>query len=133
MISGQCATGRTGVANRAGIEELKKRTKVFALDVIRFVGALPRARTADVIGRQLLRCGTSVGANYRAACLARSKADFVSKLGIVAEEADEARYWLELLVESGMCTEDRTADLMREAAELTSIVLASIKTARGIK
>ena len=125
--------GQMSVTTRAGIEELKTRTKVFAVNVIRFVGALPRARTADVIGRQLLRCGTSVGANYRAACLARSKADFVAKLGIVVEEADEARYWVELLVESGMCTEDRTADLMREAAELTSIVLASIKTARGIK
>jgi four helix bundle protein len=73
--------------------ELRKRTKRFALDVMRFTEALPRKRTTDVIGKQLLRCGTSVGANYRSACRARSKPDFISKMGIVLEEADEALYW----------------------------------------
>ncbi len=82
-------------------DEMKKRTKAFALRVVRLVEVLPATRTADVIGKQLLRCGTSVGANYRAACRARSQADFISKMGIVEEEADETIYWIELLVESG--------------------------------
>lgn len=117
--------------NEAGM--LKRRTKAFALGVIRLVGTISSRNTAQVIGRQLLRAGTSVGANYRAACLARSKADFIAKMGIVAEEVDESLYWMELLVESGMYEKERMAELMREASELTSIVLASIKTARGIE
>ena len=84
-------------------DELKRRTRRFALDVIRLVDSLPRSKTTEVIGRQLLRSATSVGANYRAACRARSSADFVSKMGIVEEEADESMYWMELLVDSG-CT-----------------------------
>jgi four helix bundle protein len=83
-------------------DEMKKRTRSFALWLIRLVDALPPGRTADVIGKQLLRCGTSVGANYRASCRARSQADFISKMGIVEEEADETIYWMELLVESGL-------------------------------
>jgi four helix bundle protein len=79
-------------------DELKRRTRLFALDVIRLVELLPRSRTTEVLGKQLLRSGTSVGANYRAACRAKSSADFVSKMGIVEEEADEAIYWMELLV-----------------------------------
>jgi four helix bundle protein len=81
-------------------EELKGRTKAFALRSIRLIEALPKTRTADVIGRQLLRAATSVGANYRAACRARSPAEFAYKIGVVEEEADESAYWLELLVES---------------------------------
>jgi four helix bundle protein len=75
-------------------KDLKERTKQFALRIIRLVEALPKGRAADVIGRQLLRCGTSVGANYRAACRARSNAEFISKMGIVEEEADESLYWM---------------------------------------
>ena len=81
-------------------DELKARTKQFALRVIRLVESLPRGRTADVIGKQLLRSGTSVGANYRAACRAKSTADFISKMGTVEEEADESLYWMELLIEA---------------------------------
>ena len=113
--------------------EMKKRTKAFALRVIRLVEALPKNRVADVVGRQLLRCGTSVGANYRAACRARSQADFVAKLGIVEEEADESVYWMELLVEAGMVESAKLESLMKEADELLAITVASIKTARQNK
>lgn len=111
-------------------DELKRRTKAFALRVIRLVNALPRAAAGGVIGRQLLRSATSVGANYRAACRARSKADFVAKMGIVEEEADETCFWLELLSESGLVSGSRLANLMAEANEIVAIVVASIKTAR---
>lgn len=84
-------------------EELKQRTKQFALRNIKLVQSLPSEDVARTIGRQLLRSGTSVGANYRAACRARSDAEFRAKLGIVEEEADESAYWMELLVESGVC------------------------------
>ncbi len=112
--------------------DLKKRTKAFALRVIRVVGSLPRGpQAADVIGKQLLRSATSVGANYRAACRARSSAEFCSKMGIVEEEADESVYWLELLIESGLVREELLTDLLAEANELVAIVVASIKTARA--
>ena len=81
-------------------EDIKKRTKGFALRVVRLVETLPKSRTSEVIGKQLLRSGTSVGANYRAACRAKSPADFISKMGTVEEEADESMYWMELLVEA---------------------------------
>ncbi len=110
--------------------ELKERTKAFALRVIRVVNSLPQNRTADVVGRQLLRCGTSVGANYRAACRARSTADFVSKMGIVLEEVDEATYWMELLVDAGLVQKGRVSELHGEACQLVAIVVASINTAR---
>jgi len=83
-----------------GQKDLRQRTKQFALSVISLVETLPKSKTADVIGGQLIRSGTSVGANYRAACRARSNADFVSKMGIVEEEADESLYWMELLIEA---------------------------------
>ena len=111
-------------------EEIKKRTKTFALRVIRLVEALPTKKTADVIGRQLLRCGTSVGANYRAACRARSQADFIAKMGIVEEEADESLYWMELLIEARILEPKKLEPLMKEADELLAITVASIKTAR---
>ncbi len=94
------------------------------------MGALPNERTASILGRQLLRCGTSVGANYRAACRARSRRDFVAKLGIVEEECDEVIYWLELLTDAGIIDKARVTDLLTEANEVLSIVVASIKTAR---
>ena len=89
-------------------EAMKHRTKQFALRVIKAVEALPRTRTADVIGKQLLRSATSVGANYRAACRAKSNADFINKMGTVEEESDESAYWMELLVEAGLVTPDRS-------------------------
>jgi len=111
-------------------EELKRRTKAFAIRIIRLVEALPNTSTARVIGNQLLRSGTSVGANYRAACRARSQADFVSKIGVVEEEADESAYWLELLVEAGILPIDRIKDLLNEANELTAIFTSSGRTAK---
>ena len=114
-------------------DDLKRRTKAFALRVIKLVEALPKTRTADVIGRQLLRCGTSVGANYRAAARARSNADFIAKMGIVEEEADESLYWMELLVESGLVDAERLAPLMTETNEIVAIIVASINTARQRK
>lgn len=111
-------------------DEMKRRTKAFALGVMVLSRGLPRSVEASVIARQMIRSGTSVGANYRAACLAKSRADFISKMGIVLEEVDESRYWMELLVEGGLCSPETVAQLMREAAELTSVVAASIITAR---
>ena len=99
--------------------------------IIKLVEALPKGRTADVIGRQLLRSGTSVGANYHSACRAKSTADFVSKMGIVEEEADESLFWMELLGEAELMDEQRLQDLMKEADELLSITISSIRTARA--
>jgi|SRR5918912_4230338 four helix bundle protein len=112
-------------------DEMKKRTRSFALRIIRLVEALPRTRTADVIGKQLIRCGTSVGANYRASCRAKSTADFIAKMGIVEEEADETIYWMELLIEIGLIEQKRIVDLLNEANQLVAMVVSSIKTARG--
>ena len=114
-------------------EQMKKRTKHFALRVVRLVESLPRERTGETVGRQLLRSGTSVGANYRAACRAKSTADFVAKMGVVEEEADEALFWMELLVESELVKEEMVADLMRECDEIVAIVVSSINTARNSK
>lgn len=111
-------------------ENLKLRTKRFALDVIRFVENLPSGKTGDVLGRQLLRSGTSVSANYRAACRARSPADFIFKMGIVEEEADESVLWLELLIDAGKVSSVKTAPLLNEANQLVAITVASINTAK---
>ncbi len=110
--------------------DLKERTKSFAVDVVRLVQGLPRNREAASLGDQLLRSGTSVAANYRAACRARSRREFIAKLGIVEEEADEVLFWLDLLHEVGMLATDSVASLRREASELLAIAIASIKTAR---
>ncbi|MEX0702752.1 MAG: four helix bundle protein [Planctomycetales bacterium] len=109
---------------------LRERTKTFALRVIRLVAALPREPRCDVLGKQLLRCATSVGANYRAACRARSPSEFRAKLGIVEEEADESSYWIELLVESGMMKPESVQGLLDEANELVAMIVASIRTSR---
>jgi four helix bundle protein len=109
---------------------LKSRTKKFALQIIEFVDDLPRNRVCDHIGRQLLRCGTSVAANYRAACRGKSTADFIAKMGIVEEEADECCFWLELLIESKRISPKNAEILKAEATELLSITVQSIKTAR---
>ncbi|HAP67967.1 MAG TPA: four helix bundle protein [Nitrospinae bacterium] len=114
-------------------EQLKNRTKKFALEVIKLVEQLSKGRTTDIIGKQLIRSGTSVGANYRAASRAKSPADFISKMGIVEEEADEAIYWMELLVESGSLKSDQVEPLIKEANELLAITVSSIKTARSNK
>ncbi|HLE32943.1 MAG TPA: four helix bundle protein [Bacteroidota bacterium] len=111
--------------------DLKKRTKRFALDVIELVSEVPSNRASDILCRQLLRSATSVGANYRSACRARSKADFISKITIVEEEADESLYWLELLTESGIERYESIVPLIREADELTAIFTAAGKTAKG--
>src|SRR5688572_13121103 len=97
--------------------QMRRRTQLFALAIIRFVEKLPRSRATDVIGRQLLKCGTSVGSNYRASCRARSTADFIAKMGIVEEEADESIYWLELLVQAEIVPDSEAAPLMKEADE----------------
>ena len=114
-------------------DDLKHRTKVFALRIIKLVESLPPSRVADVIGRQLVRCGTSVGANYRAACCAMSQTDFIAKLGIVEEEADESVFWMELLTETGIIRKGQIENLIDEANQLVSIFVSSIKTARGHK
>ncbi len=110
--------------------EFKRRTKQAALRAIKVVEALRQSRTADVLGKQLIRCATSVGANYRAACRARSTADMISKLAIVEEEADETLYWLELIIESELLTETRLQGLMREFDEILAMIVASQKTLR---
>jgi four helix bundle protein len=111
-------------------EELKKRTKQFALRIIKLVNSLPKTEVARVIGNQLLRARTSVGANYRAVCFACSQADFISKIGIVLEESDESLYWMELLVESEIVKEARMKSIMQEVTELTKIFIASLKTSK---
>jgi len=113
--------------------DLVERTKAFAIDVVRLIQELPRNRVADVIGHQLLRAGTSVAANYRSARRARSRREFLAKLGIVEEEADESSFWLELLVEAQVVTSERVVELRREAGQLVAITVASIHTARGAR
>jgi len=112
-------------------EDLKRRTKQFGLRVIRLVEALPKTTTARTIGNQLLRSGMSVGANYRAACRGKSKADFIAKAGIALEEADECLYWFEMLQEAGIIPAEKLKELAKEADELVAIFTASIKTARA--
>jgi four helix bundle protein len=111
-------------------EELKLRTKCFALKVIEIVEILPKGRTSEILSKQLLRSATSVGANYRAACRAKSTADFISKMGIVEEEADESLYWMELFLEAKIAKPESLEPLMKEANQLLAIVIASIKTAK---
>jgi four helix bundle protein len=111
--------------------DLKGRTKLFALNVIKLVETLPTSQTTAVIGKQLLRAATAVGANYRAACRARSRADFISKITVVEEEADETAYWLELLHELQLITNHQFESLEKEAHELTAIFVSSSKTAKA--
>ncbi len=112
------------------VEDLKSRTLQFGLRVIKLVQSLNDDRVSRAIGAQLLRSGTSVGANYRAACRARSPAEFRAKLGIVEEETDESIYWMELLVESQLVPKHRLDDLIGEAHELLSITITSINTSK---
>ena len=110
-------------------DELKLRTKQFALRVIRMIDSIPKTAAGGVIAKQLLRCATSVGANYRAACRGRSKAEFIAKLQIVIEDADECCYWIELLIEAELLPEQRVEALLDEANQLTAIMVASRRTA----
>ena len=112
-------------------EELRARTKAFAIGIVKLYLRLPSTDVGRILGRQLLRSGTSVGANYRAACLGRSKAEFIAKLCIVLEEADETVFWLELLVDSGILTRGQDSGLCKEATELARIFGASLRTARA--
>lgn len=109
------------------VEQFRQRTKKLALDVIRFSQTLPRTEEATVIKRQLLRSATSVGANYRAACRARSAAEFHAKTSIVIEEADETLFWLELLEESGAASKAATAPLVKEATEILMVLAKARK------
>ena len=112
-------------------QDLKDRSKKFALRVIKLVESLPNTITARTIGGQLIRSGTSVPANYRAACRARSKAEFIAKLGIVEEECDESGFWIEMLVDAKVVKLELVADLRDETSQLTAIWVTSINTARG--
>ena len=113
------------------VTDLKDRTRSFAIDVIRFCAGLPKAQGFSIVGKQLMRSASSVGANYRAACRAKSKADFIAKLSIVEEEADESTYWMEILEGLGMGRDETLQRLKDEAGQLVAIVVASKKTARG--
>jgi four helix bundle protein len=112
-------------------EELRSRTKQFAIRVVRLFKALPRSEEARILGRQVLRSGTSVAANYRAACRARSRAEFVAKVGVVLEEADETEFWLELLIETGIIEAVKLQNLLAETRELVRIFSSSQITAKS--
>lgn len=112
-------------------KDLEERTKRFALGVIKFVSGLPRTRDADILGRQLLRSATSVGANYREASRGVSRPDFANKIGTVEKEAAETQYWIELLIESGLSSDALAADLHKESSELLAIFTAIGKKLKG--
>jgi four helix bundle protein len=114
-------------------DAMKLRTKQFAIRIVCVVRSLPRTREGDVIGKQLLRSGTAVAANYRAVCRARSHAEFISKVSIVVEEADETVFWLELLSDTGVVTAEKLALLLKEGNELLAICAASLRTAKHNK
>ncbi len=112
-------------------EDLRRRTKEFALRIINLFRALPKTEEARVLGRQVLRSGTAVAANYRSACRARSRADFISKVGITVEEADETAFWLELIVDAGIIKRPKLESLLAEVNELVRIFQASRTTAQS--
>ncbi len=118
---------------RSQNRDLKERAKAFSIRVVKLVESLPRTLTARTIGHQLLRSATSVAANYRAACRARSNADFIAKMGIVEEETDESVFWIEMLVDTNLVGRSRVENLLDEGNQLTAIWVSSIITARGRK
>ena len=122
---------KAGTGTISSPEDLRRRTKEFALRVIKLFRALPKTEEARVLGRQILRSGTAVAANYRSACRARSRDDFISKIGITVEEADETAFWLELLVDANIVKKDRMENLLVEADELVRIFQASRTTAKS--
>ena len=111
----------------------KARTKKLAVAIIKQVDKLPRSLASDVISRQVIRSGTSIGANYRAACRAKSTPDMINKMKIVEEESDETQYWLEILVEAGLVPQNQIADIYKETDEILAMTVASIKTLRTRK
>jgi len=113
-------------------QELQTRTRGFALRVVKLFRSLPKTDDARILGKQLLRSGTQIGANYRAACRARSRAEFVAKLGIVLEEADETVYWLEIMRDTGIFPEIKLREIVKEAKELVAIFVASVRKAKGL-
>jgi len=129
----QCFEGEIVSMGRNALDkakELQDRTKRFAIRIIRMFRALPKSEEARIMGRQALRAGTSVAANYRAACRARSKAEFTAKIGVVVEETDETVFWLELLVDSEIVSIAKMQEMLNEANELLAIFGASKRTAR---
>lgn len=112
-------------------EILRDRTKQFAIEIVKLVRIFPRNEENKIIGRQLMRSATSVAANYRAVCRARSKAEFIAKIGIVVEEADETVFWLEMIAELNILSPEKMGELLKEANELLAIFSASNQTARG--
>ena len=112
---------------------LKNRTKAFSLQILKFIESLPNGSAGRAIGNQLVRSGTSVGANYRAVCRSRSKAEFIARLGVVEEEADESAFWLELILESDLAPKEKAEQLLKEANELVAIMAASRKSAKSNK
>jgi len=123
--------GENGAHSVSSPDEMRRRTKEFALRVIKLFRALPKREEARVLGRQILRSGTGVAANYRSACRARSRADFISKIGIAVEEADETSFWLELLIDAGIVKRGRLENLMVEVNELVRIFQGSRTTAKS--
>ena len=111
-------------------DDLKKRTRDFAVRIMRLVDRLPKKTSSRAVGSQLVRCATSVGANYHIACRSRSRAEFAAKVGIVLEECDECLFWLHLIIDAGLMPAQRIQALLREAAELTAIFTTAAKTAR---
>ncbi len=126
VMSAKAEVARPG----RNINELKERMKRFGLAVIRLTEKMPRSRAAIVVSNQMVRAGTSAGANYRSACRARSRADFIAKMGIVEEELDETLYWLEVSIEAGFLSEEEADGAMREGRELLAIAVSSIRTAK---
>ena len=117
-------------SSRENREALKKRTRQSAVRIMRLVDQLPKRTSSRAVSSQIVRCAASVGANYHIACRARSKAEFIAKLGIVLEECDECLFWLQLIIDAGLMPARRTQSLLQEADELTAIFTASAKTAR---
>jgi len=115
--------------NKRDVADLKARTKSFALRIFRLVAALPRSLQGQTVAKQIVRSATSVAANYRAACRARSRAEFIAKIGVVEEEADETLFWLELIVEADLLDMERIGPLLQEADEVVAIMAASRKSA----
>lgn len=111
-------------------DEFRKRTFQLGIRCIRLAESLPKSLSAQIVAKQLIRCATSVGANYRAAIRGRSRPDFIAKMGVVEEECDEALYWIEVVIELGLIPAARTGELQREANEILAVVVSSIKTAR---
>jgi four helix bundle protein len=130
MRNAECGMRNEKPSHAASERDLKKRTKAFALRVLKLVDALPKTMAGRALASQVVRSGTSVAANYRAACRAKSTADFIAKMGIVEEEADETLFWLELLEESELVRTAKLTAIKQEANKLIAITVASIKTAR---